>query len=212
MTNTPESPGGGTAPTRGSTHGSVPSAVHLMRRIEQLEPLDALGSALAVVSRGVTWEPLASILRGTAIGHAVHPMLTDIPIGCWTSATVLDLAAGKQGRPAARLLTALGVVAAIPTAASGLAEWALTSRPQSRVGSLHAALNVVALGGYALSWRLRVQGRDRQGAAAALASMVVATGAGYLGGHLVTARKTGSRDASYEDDGVGPRLVRPSAP
>jgi uncharacterized membrane protein len=184
-------------------------AVRLMHRVEGADSLDALGSVLSVVARAVTWQPLGSVLRGAGTGHAVHPVLTDLPIGLWTSATVLDIAGGERSRGAARLLTGLGLVTVLPTAASGLAEWAQTTHPEARVGSLHAALNLGSVGGFAASFVLRGRGHHKRGAAVALLAMTVASAAGYLGGHLTTVRKTGTRDAAFERDGVGPVVRRP---
>jgi uncharacterized membrane protein len=150
-----------------------------------------------------------SLLLGSGTGHAVHPVLTDLPVGLWTSTAVLDLCGGRRSRPAADLLLATGILASVPTALTGLAEWAQTPRPESRVGSLHAALNLAALSLYAVSWTQRRRGRHGRGVAVGLAAMGVASAAGYLGGHLATARKAGSRDPAFERDGVGPVLHRP---
>ncbi|HEY3534616.1 MAG TPA: DUF2231 domain-containing protein [Pedococcus sp.] len=191
-----------------STPDASPAA-RLMHRVESAPVLDRIGSVLGAVSSPLGTEPLRSLLLGSGTGHALHPVLTDLPIGMWTSATVLDLCGGRAGRPAAQLLLGTGVLAAVPTALTGLAEWRETGQPESRVGSLHAALNVVALGLYAASFGLRRRGRHGRGVLAALAGMGTASVSGYLGGHLATARKVGTRDAAYEDDRVGPLLSRP---
>src|SRR5260370_8198870 len=34
---------------------------------------------------------IKDLLNGTWLGHALHPVLTDVPIGCWTSTALLDL-------------------------------------------------------------------------------------------------------------------------
>jgi hypothetical protein len=79
-------------------------------------PAEAVaGWVRAAVPRG----PAKDTLSGTPLGHALQPLLTDLPIGTWTSAAVLDLVGG---RAAARVATAdaAGLLAAVPTAASGL--------------------------------------------------------------------------------------------
>lgn len=192
------------SPPPASPSSPAPPLVRLTQRIERLGALDHVSALLGTVSKAVTWEPLGPILRGKGTGHAIHPVLTDLPIGFWTSATVLDLVGGARAQPAARRLTGLGLASVVPTAASGLAEWALTDGPETRVGSLHAALNLASVGGYALSYGLRVRGRHLAAAGVALVALGIASGAGYLGGHLVTVRKTGSRDPAFEHDGVGP--------
>jgi hypothetical protein len=65
--------------------------------------------------------PVKDFLHGTWLGHALHPVLTDLPIGFWTSSLLLDLVgAGKS----AGVLSAAGSAAAVATAVNGVAEWA----------------------------------------------------------------------------------------
>lgn len=190
---------------------SVSPAVGVMHRVESASALDRVSALLGTLSSPLGAEPLRSVLLGAGTGHALHPVLTDVPIGLWTSASVLDLCGGRAARPAAQLLVGSGLLAALPTALTGLAEWRETRRPESRVGALHATLNVAALSLYAASFGLRRSGRHGRGVVAALAAMGTASVAGYLGGHLTTVRKVGTRDAAYDDDRVGPRLSRPGA-
>jgi len=79
------------------------------------------------------------------MGHALHPSLTDLPLGMWTAASVLDLFAGDESRPAARRLVGVGLLAAGPTALTGWAEWSRTGPRAQRVGLAHAGLNVAAV-------------------------------------------------------------------
>ena len=58
------------------------------------------------------------LLSGKPIGHALHPLLTDVVIGAWTSASILDLVGGEQARPAAERLIGVGILAALPTSLS----------------------------------------------------------------------------------------------
>jgi uncharacterized membrane protein len=189
-----------------------PAAVRLAHRVESTSALDGLGNVVAVASRAVGADgSLGNFLRGAGTGHALHPFLTDLPIGFWTSASVLDILGGRRSRPAAQLLTGLGIASTVPTVVTGLAEWHELRRPESRVGTVHAVLNSVALTGYVWSYSLRRKGRHGAGALAALGAMTVATAAGYLGGHLTSVRKAGSRDTAYDTDGVGPALSRPGS-
>jgi nitrite reductase/ring-hydroxylating ferredoxin subunit len=77
------------------------------------------------------------------------------------------------------------VLSALPTAASGAADWSDTTGPERRVGFVHAALNSAAIGCFTASWVARRRGRNGRGVAWGLAGSAVATGGGYLGGHLV---------------------------
>lgn len=186
------------------------SLVQFVHGLEHSEAIDRwsalLGRASAPLARAAG---VRRVLLGQPAGHALHPVMTDLPLGMWTSAVVLDLLGGKDARPAARRLLGLGLAAALPTAATGLAEWRETSRPESRVGTVHAGLNTVGLALYAGSFLARRRGRHGAGVALALAGSAASGAAGYLGGHLTTVRKVGSRHPAYLTDGVGPRVSRP---
>ena len=143
-----------------------------------------------------------SVLRGDWLGHALHPVLTDVVIGTWTSASVLDLFGGKDSSAAAQRLVGTGLVAVGPTAWSGWAEWSLAGPREKRVGLVHAVSNGLAIGIYTASWVARVRGRHGAGARLALAGATVAGVGGYLGGHLAGARHVGSHHAAYEEEPV----------
>src|SRR3954452_4192110 len=103
------------------TIASRPRLHNLAERIGAAAALDGPAEAVAKWVRGaVPRGPVKDTLSGTPLGHALHPFLTDIPIGTWTSATLLDLIGGRASRPAARRLVATGVLASLPTAATGL--------------------------------------------------------------------------------------------
>jgi nitrite reductase/ring-hydroxylating ferredoxin subunit len=124
-------------------------------------------------------------LTGRWLGHAVHPVLTDLPIGFWTSAFTLDLIGGKRSRKASQRLVAIGVLCALPTAASGAADWSDTTGPERRVGLVHAGLNTAALTCFGASWLARRKGRHARGVLYGIVGSAFATGGGFLGGHLV---------------------------
>jgi uncharacterized membrane protein len=190
--------------------GSTPTAVRLVTDLESASALDAVAAVLERVSAPLGKDPVRPLLLGQGTGHALHPFLTDLPIGFWTSSWVLDLCGGRSARRASSTLMGWGLLSAVPTALTGLAEWREVPRPENRVGVVHALLNLTALGGFALSWQLRRRGRHGAGVGTSLVAGTVASVAGYLGGHLATARKVGTRDQAYQADGVGPRLSRPA--
>lgn len=130
----------------------------------------------------------AEVLRGEWLGHAVHPMLTDVVIGSWTSATVLDLVAGADGSAAARRLVGVGLLAVAPTAWTGWSEWTTRGPEAKRVGLVHAVANGAAIGAYAGSWLARRGGAHRTGVVLGLVGSAALTAAGFLGGHLAHSR------------------------
>jgi uncharacterized membrane protein len=126
--------------------------------MESLNPrsrsrLSILSGPLArTVGRAVRPRVVRNLLSGTYLGHPLHPVLTDLPIGAWVMSALLDAAGGPAAEGAADLLVAAGVVAAVPTAAAGLNDWSDTSGPETRVGLVHAAVNTTALSLYLAVW------------------------------------------------------------
>ena len=177
---------------RGLTPAPLVGAV---QRIEAADALEAPARALALLADRLLMSDRArSTLRGEPLGHALHPLLTDFPLGAWTSTSLLDLFGGRRSRPAATGLLAFGVVAAVPTALTGLAEWREAAGRARRVGVVHAAVNGMALTLYSTSLLARLRGRHGRAVGLGLAGGVVAFVGGYLGGHLSLVLKVGTAD------------------
>lgn len=158
----------------------------LVHRLGTSEAIDQVGKpASKAVAKAVSNRTLKDLLSGTWLGHPLHPLLTDVPIGSWTSAFVLDIVGGERGHQAADMLVGIGVLSALPTAAAGLSDWADTYGEELRIGTVHAAANVTALSFYSLSWLARRRGRRGLGVALGFAGATAATVGGYLGAHLV---------------------------
>jgi hypothetical protein len=167
-----------------STH-PTPKLLGWTQRLEQAAALDkpvravepSIWSAFGAGTRG-------SILRGDWLGHAVHPMLTDVVLGTWTSAAVLDVFGGPESAAAAQRLVATGLLAFGPTAWTGWAQWLEAGPGGKRVGLVHALVNGVAFGAFAASWVARKRGRQRLGVRLGLVGTTVSGAGAYLGGHL----------------------------
>jgi uncharacterized membrane protein len=180
---------------------TIPAAISLTKKLESSSQLDPAVRAVRPLVDALVSDPRRrDLLRGAWLGHAVHPPLTDVPIGLWTSALVLDLVGGPSARPAATRLVGLGVLAFAPTAATGWAEWSAIGVREQRVGVVHAASNVAAVWLFAASWRARRKGSYTAGKALGLAASSVLGVGGYLGGHLISARKVSSRHPEFEAD------------
>lgn len=176
-----------------------PALVRWTLRLEETTGLDAPVQAIepkitSLFGSGTR----GAALRGQWLGHALHPLLTDLVMGSWTSATVLDLFGGRGSARAAQRLVATGLLAAGPTAWTGWAEWSATGAREKRVGLVHAATNGVAVSAYAASWLARRQGRHSTGAALALAGATASGVGAYLGGHLTAARDVGSHHPAFD--------------
>lgn len=176
--------------------------VRLAEAVEAADALDRVSALVRPLAGALLGSPgRRDALQGRWLGHAVHPLLTDLPIGFWTSANVLDLTGGRAARPAAQLLTGLGVASALPTAVTGLAEWGgLSTERDRRTGTAHAVGNAVALVCFTGSWLARRRGRWATGAALGLVGASAASASGFLGGHLSEARKVSSRNAAFATD------------
>ena len=160
----------------------------LVRRVESARVLDAPGKLVArTVSGLVGAGKIKQALSGTWLGHALHPLLTDVVIGSFVSASLLDVIGGDDAGPASERLIALGIAAYGPTALTGVSDWA-DSEPDSdrvrRTGLVHAATNATALTLYVASLAARRRGAHRQGVLVGAAGATVLMAGGYLGGHL----------------------------
>jgi uncharacterized membrane protein len=130
------------------------------------------------------------------LGHPAHPPLTDLPIGFWTSAWVLDIVGGDKHAPSADLLVGLGLLSTVPTVAAGVSDWTELERRDKRFGLLHAAANVTATALYAGSYLARRRGDRRRGLVLGHLGAAAATVGGYLGGDPVFRGRAGQPAAS----------------
>lgn len=164
--------------------------------------IDAVGSSPAVERiaelQTTFYGPVVErVVRGPlhtdALGHSLHPPLTDVAAGCWLGASLLDLTGGPQSRRAATLLTGAGVVAAIPTALAGAADWWHLTGKDRRIGAAHGLGMDVAIALFTGSLIARSRDAQRLGAGLALAGNAVVAGAALLGGHLALSRGAADR-------------------
>ncbi len=126
---------------------------------------------------------------GRWVGHPLHPALSDLPVGLWTGATLLDMTdrgpAPRSGLDAAGMLSAAGIAASCATALTGLSDWTVSDEQDRRVGLFHGLLNTAALGLQCASLGTRMTGHRGTARTLGAASLTVTAAAAYLGGHLV---------------------------
>src|SRR6476646_4157711 len=152
----------------------------LVAAVETNTTLDAPADRLQKLTGAIPAGPVKDALSGTAIGHPLHPVLVTIPIGAVASAIALDLTGGD--RDASRRLIGLGILSALPTAATGLSDWGDTEGAERRVGLVHAASHSIGLALLSASYLSRRSGGG--GRLLALAGFSVIGVGGWLGGHL----------------------------
>src|SRR5947207_3338934 len=162
-------------------------------RVERSSRLDGLIDVLRrAVRRVVPPGPVADALHGTWLGHPLHPALSDVPVGAWLSAAVLD-AVGEES--AATALVGVGLAAAVPTALSGYNDWAAAGREQERLGLMHGLANATAAVTYGASLVARLRGRHGTGRALGGLGLASVSIGAYLGGHLSYRSGTGFNHA-----------------
>ena len=149
--------------------------------------LEDVADPIAELIRSLPRE-LKNLLHGTWLGHPLHPVLTDIPIGAWTAAMVLD---ALQLEDAADAMVGLGLLGAVGSAITGLTDWSETDDRAKKVGVVHAALNIVSTSLYTASYFMRKSGRRQAGVSTSMIAYAIASGAAYLGGHLVFGEQIG---------------------
>lgn len=147
--------------------------------------------------------PLKDVLHGKFLGHPLHPAVTDIPVGAWTTALVLDAAqmmTGNEGLgDAADLAVGIGLAGALGSAVTGLTDWSESYGKGRDIGVMHGLLNVVATGLYTASLIAR-RGRSRQsGVAMSMLGYAIAGVSAYLGGHLVFGEQLGVDHTATQD-------------
>jgi nitrite reductase/ring-hydroxylating ferredoxin subunit len=170
-----------------------------VRRIEDLKQLDDVSRPLAdLAGRATRPDAAKNALSGTWVGHQLHPMLTDLPIGAWVMAAALDWTAPRSGAKAARRLVGLGILAALPAAATGASDWSETYAAEQRVGLVHALTNSAGLLVQSASWLARRRGRRLTGMALSTAGLGITLGAAYLGGHLSFIRGVGVNHTAFD--------------
>ena len=181
----------------------------LAQIIDKQEALDAASDALqpAVTNLfkagGEGGQAVKNFLHGTWLGHPLHPVLTDIPVGAWTTALALDAMEAVSGREefgsAADAAVAVGLVGALGAAATGITDWSDTNGRGRKIGLVHGLLNAGAATLYATSLVMRRRNSRRAGVGLSMLGFLVSGAAAYLGGHLVFGEKIGVDHSSRHE-------------
>ncbi len=155
-------------------------------------------------SGGPVGTRIADFLHGIWLGHPLHPVMTDIPVGAWTAAVLLDTmeaSSGSRGMgKAADAAVALGIAGAVGSAATGIADWMHLRGESRRTGFTHALLNTMALSLFIGSLVARGNRSRGLGRMLALTGYTIAGASAYLGGDLVFRQKIGVNHAPKQID------------
>jgi nitrite reductase/ring-hydroxylating ferredoxin subunit/uncharacterized membrane protein len=164
--------------------------------LETLSP--PLQKAIREIFSGEAGRDVKNALHGVWLGHPLHPVLTDIPVGAWTAAMVLDGLGLEDGADAA---IAIGLVGALGSAITGATDFSEIDPPARNVGLMHGLLNVAATALYATSLAMRRGGSRQKGIAVSMLGYAIAGFSAYLGGHLVYADQIGVDHAAGPEAG-----------
>ena len=156
--------------------------VRLSDRLEYAEGLDRVAEPVQKVVQKLPPGRVRDALHGVWLGHPLHPVLVQVPVGAWMSAAFLD-ALGKDG-DGARHLIGLGLLASVPAAVAGWTDWAEQHEQQLRTGVVHAAANGAAVTLYTGSLVARARQRTGLGKALGYAGLAAVTLAAMLGGDI----------------------------
>lgn len=164
---------------------------------------------------------IKELLQGKGlVSHPLHVAINHMPLGLWEGSVIFDLLSRQRKwrklSEGGYYLNAFGIIAAVPTAATGLAEWwdIPSDHPGWKVATTHAVLNDVALMLSLYNWWTR---RSRHNHAPDHTNLLVSGAlvgvlglSGYLGGVIAheygygTHRQGSSIDKEHESL-VGPQ-------
>jgi nitrite reductase/ring-hydroxylating ferredoxin subunit/uncharacterized membrane protein len=166
----------------------------LAERIERAHALDPVIQELSdTVVKALPAGARTDALHGVPFGQPAHPALVRLPLGCWTSAVLLEALPGTER--ACRMLIAAGVAGTAPAVATGLADWSALHRDQQRVGLVHAVCQASAATLFIGSLAARAGGRPGYGRLLSASGLAVASIGSYLGGHLALRLGAGASHA-----------------
>lgn len=176
---------------------------HVMESLspEQNQTLDRWSDQLqsllhtVIEQGGPAAQRMKNWLNGVWLGHPLHPALTDLALGSWSTGAMLD-AVGASG--AADAAITVGVLSAVPTALAGAADWSDTSGESRRTGLVHALLNSAGLAFMLASLFARRTERRALGVGLSTAGLFLSGISAWLGGHLVFNMGTNVSRAAFE--------------
>ena len=167
--------------------------MYLISSLERACALDRLVGPAQRAARLLRPGRVRDALHGVWLGHPLHPVLAQAPVGTWLSASLLDAwpGGGPGTAAASRRLVLAGLAAALPAALAGSADWSELHEQQMRVGVVHALANTAAVALYAAS----LAAPDSAARGLRLAGLTAVAAGGMLGGHLAFRQSAGANQA-----------------
>lgn len=149
---------------------------------------------------GPAGQQVKNALHGTWLGHPLHPALTDVPIGAWTAAVIMDAMDNIRGDDgfgrAADAAIGIGLVGAVASAVTGLTDWTATDGRARKIGLTHGLMNLAGTLLFTTSYVMRKNDNRQAARGFSMLGFAVAMGSAYLGGKLVYSEQVGVNHAA----------------
>ncbi|MGN6296118.1 MAG: Rieske 2Fe-2S domain-containing protein [Ginsengibacter sp.] len=178
----------------------------IMNVIDEQQWLEDAGKAIQPVilnafkAGGETGNKIKNFLHGKWLGHALHPIVTDVPIGAWTTAAVLDtmeLCGSEKYKEGADAAVTIGLAGAAGAALTGITDWTGTTHVERKAGLAHALINISATALFLSSALLRKNESSRRTAITlSMLGYGLASFSAYIGGNLVYNQQMGVNHAA----------------
>jgi len=140
-------------------------------------------------------QKIRNFLNGTWLGEPLHAALTDVPIGAWTAAIVIDgldsIRHRQEFSVAADTSILIGLAGAASAAVAGIADWSDVDPPARSVGLLHGLLNVGVTTLFTTSSILRRKDSRNGGRIFAALGYGLLMYSAHLGGKMVYEHRVG---------------------
>ena len=127
--------------------------------------------------------PIRDFFAGTWLGHPLHALITDVPIGALTVSIILDLI----GYPAAAdVALALGILTMLAAALAGFADYSTTDGRARVRATIHSVLILISLVLFAVSLAIRTTGPTNRAGPIVLSIVgyLVLAGGAFVGGDV----------------------------
>ena len=167
---------------------------HTIEQLEETKGLSALSTTVQnavktlLGSESKIGKKITEALGGSWLGHPLHPILTDVAIGGFTVAWVLDILAEMNDdddyRNSADHAMAVGLIGASGTILTGLNDWTYAKGRARKLGLLHAITNATGNALYLGAYLTRKKNRPLRFWLSMTGATVITVGS-YLGGTLV---------------------------
>ena len=144
---------------------------------------------IIAATSGQPWRTVVSAISAESwLGHPAHPAVVIVPSGLWITSAVYDARSAAGTDPQAERIAdttlKLGLLAAVPAALTGIAQFLKTDGIARRVAAVHWGLNLGALTLYSASWAARSGGHRSAGRKLSSAAIALVGPGAYLGGEL----------------------------